>query len=378
MRHVEAFRSIESIEPHWRELEANAHASPFQRFAWMASHIRTLSAESGAEPALILIRDCGGRPAAILPLEKVRRSGITMLRSIGGKHASFHLPLASRAGEEIIAADPSCLLHKAAEAAGGADLIMLMNEPSLWEGVPNPLVLSGAVEAASPAYETHLPAEAKAFIEARTSPDTRKKLRKKRQALAKLGELSTTRPDTPEGVARTLEAFFAQKQRRFAALRIANPFADKATQAFLRAACAPCGSEPPAIELQTLSCGGRIVAVFGLATGFSRASGMFTSFDDDPAIARCSPGDILLHDMVGELIARGFTRFDLGVGEARYKNSFCTAELSLVNVFVPLTLYGRLACAAMQTASRVKAAVKRDPRLLQAANRIYSTVRRFG
>ena len=49
-------------------------------------------------------------------------------------------------------------MHKAADASGGADLIMLMNEPPLWDGAPNPLVQSGAVEAASPAYETALPA----------------------------------------------------------------------------------------------------------------------------------------------------------------------------------------------------------------------------
>jgi CelD/BcsL family acetyltransferase involved in cellulose biosynthesis len=103
---------------------------------------------------------------------------------------------------------------------------------------------------------------------------------------------------------------------------------------------------------------------------------MFTSFDDDPAMARCSPGDLLLQDMVRDLVARGFACFDLGVGEARYKNSFCTTEVALADMFLPLTLYGRLAAAALQTASRMKAAVKRDPRLLNAANRLRSALRR--
>ena len=378
MGHIEAFQSLEKIEPHWRELEAQASSSPFQRFAWMAGYIRTISATSGAEPALVMIRDGAGQPAAILPLEKIRRSGIAMLRSVGGKHASFHLPLATREGQAIIAADPLGVLRGAAEAAGGADLIMLMNQPSQWEGVPNPLARLGAVEAASHAYETVLPADAEAFIAETNFPRHRKKLRKKRQTLAKLGRVVAARQSDPESVGRTLDTFFAQKQRRFAAQGIANPFADAGTQAFLRTACSSGGAEPPAIELHALSCGERSVAVFGLATGFSRASGMFTSFDDDPAIARCSPGDILLHDMVGDLIARGFRRFDLGVGEARYKNSFCTTEVRLTDAFVPLSLYGRLAAAAMQTASRLKAAVKRDPRLLNAANRLRSAARRGG
>ena len=377
MREVEAFRSLEAIEPHWRDLEGKAQASPFQRFAFMASYVEKLSRPAGAEPAPVLIRGAGGEPAAILPLEKVRRSGITMLRSIGAKHASFHLPLASPEGADLLAADPVATLRKAAEAAGGADLVMLTQQPVEWEGRANPLALAGSAEAASHAYQTALSGDAKSFIDARLSSDTRKKLRKKRQALGKIGEVKAERALTQEGVARTLDAFFAQKERRFAAQGIANPFGDAATQAFIREACAPRGGEPAAIELHALNCGGTIVAVFGLATGFSRASGMFTSFADEPAIARCSPGDLLLGDMVRDLIERGFAHFDLGVGEARYKNAFCTEEVRLVDSFLPLTLYGRLGTAVLMTALRMKAAVKRDPRLLGAANRLRAAARRF-
>jgi CelD/BcsL family acetyltransferase involved in cellulose biosynthesis len=379
----EAFGSLEAIEPHWRDLEARADASPFQRFAFVKSYVRHIAAVGGAELAFVLIRGRAGEALAILPFEKLKRSGITLLRSIGGKHASFHLPLASREGTAMLAADPLAVLRSAAEAAGGADLIMLTSQPSEWNGATNPLALPGSTEAASHAYETALPGDAKtfdakSFIEARLSSDARKKLRKKRQALAKLGEVAATRPSEPAAAEGTLAAFFAQKERRFAAQGIPNTFADDATQAFLRDACSPEGGEPPAIELYALHCGEKIVAVFGLATGFSRASGMFTSFDDDPAIARCSPGDLLLNDIVRDLIERGFTRFDLGVGEARYKNSFCTTEVKLVNSFLPLTLHGRLAAAALQTASWVKTVVKRDQRLLQAANRLRSAARRFG
>jgi CelD/BcsL family acetyltransferase involved in cellulose biosynthesis len=380
----EAFGSLEAIEPFWRDLEARADASPFQRFAFTASYVPALSAPNGAEPAFILIHGSGGAAEAILPLEKVRRSGVTILRSIGGKHASYHLALASREGAKLLAADPAGALRQAAEAAGGTDLIMLTSQPLCWEGAPNPLALPGSAEAASHAYETALPGaaanpteDARSFIEAHLSSDTRKKLRKKRQALAKLGQVSFARPLEPNEIETTLQAFFAQKERRFAAQGIANPFAEPTVQAFLRAACLPRGG-PPAIELHTLRSGDKIVAVFGLAVGFSRASGMFTSFEDDPAIARCSPGDLLLNDIVRDLIERGFRHFDLGVGEARYKNSFCTSEVRLVNSFLPLTLHGRLAAAALQTASWVKTVVKRDRRLLSAANTLRSAARRFG
>jgi CelD/BcsL family acetyltransferase involved in cellulose biosynthesis len=376
-RDIEVFRRIEEAKAPWRAIEAAAHASPFQRYAWIESHLRTISAANGAEPAIVLIRDAAGEPVVILPLEKTRRGGITVLSSIGGKHASFHLPLATPAGEALIAADPAALLRRAAAAAGGADLVVMTSQPALWRGRRNPLTVGGAVEAASRAYETLLPRDAEAFIGERLSGDTRKKLRKKRQALAKLGTVAATRPTKPDAIGRILDAFFAQKLRRFAAQGLANPFAEPETQAFLRQATLPQDREPAAIELYALSCGDRTTAVFGLATGFGRASGMFTSFDDDdPAVARCSPGDLLLQDMVRDLVARGFTEFDLGVGEARYKNAFCANEVVLVDSFMPLTLYGRLGAAVLETASRMKAAVKRDPRLMNAANRLRAVVRR--
>ena len=344
----------------------------------MASYVRSISAASTAATAIVLLRGASGKPAAILPFERVRRGGIVTLRTIGGKHASFHLPLTTPEGCETIIADPLSLLRAAATAAGNADLIVLSKQPARWEGEPNPFARLGTILKASAAYQTVLPREAEAFIIERNSADARKKLRKKRQALAKLGPVAAMRPSTPEDVERTLLAFFDQKRRRFAVQGVANPFTDAPTQAFLRSACMSVDGEPPAIELQALSCGERIVAVFGLATGFSRASGMFTSFEDEPAIARCSPGDILLHDMIRDLIARGFARFDLGVGEARYKNAFCHDEVPLVDAYVPLTAYGWIAAAAVETVALTKAVVKRDPRLLNAAKQLSVALRRFG
>ena len=44
-----------------------------------------------------------------------------------------------------------------------------------------------------------------------------------------------------------------------------------------------------------------------------------------PKIARSSPGEMMVHAVVAEAIARGFSEFDLGVGEARYKDESCEA-----------------------------------------------------
>ena len=78
----------------------------------------------------------------------------------------------------------------------------------------------------------------------------------------------------------------------------------------------------------------RVVAAFAALSGRDRLSGLVIAYDADPEIARCSPGELILHEVVRSAIARGFTTFDLGVGEARYKNECCEATETLFDTFV--------------------------------------------
>jgi CelD/BcsL family acetyltransferase involved in cellulose biosynthesis len=366
---IEVLSSIEEAKPHWRALEQKAAGTPFQRFAWMASYAGAISAALGAKPAILLIRGADRQPAAIMPLETVRRGGLTLLRSMGGKHASFHVPLTTAEGAAIIAENPARLLRLAGERAGGAHLAVLTHQPFELDGAANPLASAGVFATSGHAYETTLACPAEAFFSRNVSADARKKLRKKRKALEKIGPICARRLVEPTDIETTLAAFLAQRERRFQARTVPNSFAGAPIQAFLRAATKPAEGQDPAIELHALRCGERIIAVFGLAIGFSRASAMFTSFDDDEAIARLSPGSILLHEMVLGLIGRGFKRFDLGVGEARYKSALCDREIALANCATPLTTLGRAACPLLRESWRLESAIKRSSRLTRLANR---------
>jgi len=365
----EVFSSIDEAEPHWRVLERKAAGTPFQRFAWMASYARAISAALGAKPAILLLRGADRQPAAIMPLEIIRLGGLTLLRSMGGKHASFHVPLATAEGAAILADNSPHLLRLVSERTGGADLALLTHQPFEMDGAPNPLARASVFATTGHAYETALALPAEAFFSAKVSADARKKLRKKRKALEKIGPIDARRLVEPAEIETALTAFLSQRERRSWARTIPNPFADAPIHAFLRAATKPAEGQDAAIELHALRCGERIIAVFGLASGFSRASAMFTSFDDDPAIARLSPGNILLHEMVRDLIGRGFKRFDLGVGEARYKSALCDREVALAHCGTPLTTLGRAALPLLRESWRLESAIKSSNRLTRFANR---------
>ena len=113
-----------------------------------------------------------------------------------------------------------------------------------------------------------------------------------------------------------------------------------------------------ALELHTLSHGDRIIAVFGALPGAERLSGLFIGHDGDPEIARSSPGEIMVQAVVADAIARGFAEFDLGVGEARYKDEACEIVEPLFDSAFAVTLKGRLAAWAFLAARRAKRAVE--------------------
>ena len=116
--------------------------------------------------------------------------------------------------------------------------------------------------------------------------------------------------------------------------------------------------------------GDRIVATFGALSAGDRLSGLFLSHDCDPEIARSSPGELIVHAMVREAIARGLKTLDLGVGEARYKDDACEAEEELFDSAFAVTPLGGVAALAFKAKQSAKRRIKRSPRLLAFAKRL--------
>ena len=126
----------------------------------------------------------------------------------------------------------------------------------------------------------------------------------------------------------------------------------------------------PGIELHALYAGERIVATYGGAAQGGRWSGMFNSFDADEDIARSSPGELLLMNIIDSCCARGLRDFDLGVGEARYKAALCDQPIPLFDAALGFGLTGRSAAALILGKQALKRRIKRDPRLMALARRL--------
>ena len=169
--------------------------------------------------------------------------------------------------------------------------------------------------------------------------------------------------------AQVLSAFLAQKRLRMRALGLDNDFDNPTTVELLRRLLAldSVDEAPASLELHALFAGDRIVSIFGGFVGLSRLSGLIISFDFDRAVAMCSPGELLIIEIVRNAIPRGLTAFDLGIGEARYKSECCETVEPLVDSALGVSTLGRLAAPAFLQARRAKRFVKQSPLLLSLA-----------
>jgi CelD/BcsL family acetyltransferase involved in cellulose biosynthesis len=208
------------------------------------------------------------------------------------------------------------------------------------------------------AYKSALPADFALWLDAHASKEAKKKMRKKRARLEAIAPLVHSRAADREAIAQALGAFDLQRRARVEALGLPDPYASAAAHDFL-ARLAGIG----ALELHMLKLGERIIAVFGALAGVHRLSGLFIANEGDAEIARSSPGELMVHAVVADAIARGFGEFDLGVGEARYKDESCEAVEPLFDSAFGVSALGKLAAFAYLAARAIKRFVKQSPRL---------------
>jgi CelD/BcsL family acetyltransferase involved in cellulose biosynthesis len=355
----------------WQVLCRDGLASPYQSPEWVTAYAGIVAPSHGEAVRVVTLGAPDGSLDLVLPLALTRRAGLQVAAILGGCHANFHMPAMShRLARRLNRAGAAALLHQAANAIGGIDLFELSLQPRAWDAHANPFATLAPHPSASNAYGLALTADPQETLRRVLSGETRKKLRRKREKLAAaLGPIRLI--DSVDGESRDaiLAAFQIQKDTRLRAQGIANPFSCTAVSRFLDEGSR--GLDAPLV-FYGLKSGERIVATLGGARDARRLSGMVNSFDTDPDIARHSPGDLLLMEVIARECELGRETLDLGVGEARYKTMFCDEVQELVDCFVPVTWAGRALAVGGRMAGDLKRYVKQHPVLFSAARHVRS------
>lgn len=349
----------------WSSLAAAATVTPYQRPGWVLPWIGAVGLPAGITPMIVVARDAGGLPVAVLPLGIERQGGLTTASFLGAKDSNFNMGV-FRPGVTWTRAASEDLLRRAAESAGRRiDLFTLRNQPHGWQGVLNPLLALARQPSPSFAYKATLGADPEAFFHQRLSRENRKKLRQKMNRLRGMGTVDVIEARDAAEAAGVLDAFAAQRTARNAASGL--PADDlPALRSFLDRTVG--GTGP--ISFFALRCDDRIVATLGGIRSGDRFSAMVMSFTADPDFARTSPGELLLAEVMRRCCEEGLSTFDLGIGEARYKETYCPEVEELFDSLVPVTAVGRLYARAESIRLLVKRSIKQSPRAWRLVQRL--------
>ena len=356
---VEIFNDMAAAEPHWRTLEhGRPLTTPYQRFDLLSLWQQHIGAASGVTPMIVVAFDAIGAPLFLWPFGSRKLAGLRVVEFLGGKHANFNMALWRRDAAAKMGADD--LRGVLDRLTGRADLVKLINQPLTWAGATNPIALLPQQRSANFAFSGGLIPNFEALLRARTNAAARKKMRKKTRTLASYGAVRFERASGPSEARRVLDAFFKQKRARMRALGVRDVFAAPGVRRFIEAATTEhhASREAP-IELYELSVDDIIVATMGGIAGDGRFCAMFNSIAQG-RYAIESPGEQLIVNLVRRCCERGLDTFDLGIGDAHYKNLFCRDIEPLFDSYFPLSARGRLLAAAFAVSGFVKRAIKQS------------------
>lgn len=363
---TEIFHTPEQAETIWRELQGSAFRTPYQSFDWAAAWYHQAPADVQEQPLIVVVRtQKTNQPVLVLPLSTFRFGPWRVGRFMGGRHSNFNMGIYR---SDVVTALSEAVLCDVLTAAGRMarlDAFAFANQPLYWAGVANPLAALGGQASPSFGYKTRLAENAEAFFQDRLSSNARRKLRQKERGLGEHGEVRFAMAETSEQAEFVLDAFLKQKEEWFRHRGIPDSFAGNGTRAFLLEA-ATRGERP--VELYALYCGDDVAATYGGTVHGGRFCGMFTSMNE--AFSRYSPGDLMLMSLIRHCHERGLREFDLGVGEAAYKTTYCPDEETLFDLAVPVTLSGRAASSAWRLLRNMKRWAKHNPVMVRVLDRV--------
>lgn len=362
---LEIHDTFDGVAERWRAFEVTAVMPPYQGFRWLELWHRHVGLRSMEKLALVEGRR-GDATVFLWPFGIWSIGPVRIARWLGGKFNNYNFglwdaaELAAITGEEMRAT-----LEDIAKRMS-IDTYEFVNQPETWDGFTNPFHMLGGTPSPSNSHVLDLEPDFDALYTRRRSSRSRRTLRRKRDQMAEAGEIRLIHATDEATVLRLVEALVDQRNARAATAGIPSVFAERGALDMTRDVLLDGLTETkgPIMEAHALEVDGIIRATYVGGTHHGRYSCFLNSFRDDELTAT-SPGEQLLHDLIESCCKRGMTRLDLGIGEQRYKTSWCDPD-PLFDIFLPVSTAGHLHARLREFRQSVKRSIKGNPVLWKA------------
>ena len=339
-----------AVDHWWWEGDARS-AGPFRSRTWIEAFFESFSLRDDVEPFLVDVRASGGDFVLGLPLVRrtIGRRRFIEFADLGV--ADYNLPVLGPAAPTT--SDEAAALVAAIERAlPEADVLRLGKMPLTIGGHPNPLVrareivpetLFGNVIVIDDGYD--------GWLKSLGGRD--------RREFARAWRVFTRHPEArlvvaeDTDTARRVMHWIEHRQR--ARIRDQGlPYdLDAPRMSAFHERLIEQGLESGEVVVSALMAGDEIVAgLFGLANGREYIA-LRVAFEGTHW-ASVGPGRLLIERTMAALHARGFHRFDLGVGDYSYKHDFRPAVRELGQLLSPLSLVGSVEVARLRLKAHLR------------------------
>jgi CelD/BcsL family acetyltransferase involved in cellulose biosynthesis len=310
----------------------------FQSREFLDIWLDTIGKASGVEPYFVVVRDADGRPVLYLPLIIETKFNVRLLRFMDCGVADYNAPIVA-ADRSLSRQDFHDVWAKVLALLPGFDVIDLKKIAGDVAGVVNPL-----------AYLDRTPfgdsGHAIVLTRLREQTDTRRavvRLRRKLQTYAKgLSRIGEPRfivnPDAAEA-APVAERLLELKRQKYQRTSTPDFLTAPGVERFYREMMSP-GRLGTISHLSALMIGDTVASAHLGFIGRGRFYYIFPAYDTE--FGRHRVGHLLMEHLIDQSVAQDFETFDLGIGDASYKNKWATHHLAVHNHERAVTAAGRV------------------------------------
>lgn len=323
---------IDGLAAEWSALCDARREAPFYRPEWIRAYLRAFAPR--AEVVLVTSR-AAGRLGVVLPLiaELGTLGGLPVrkLRTAGNTHTCrYELISDPDAGEGALYSALAALLDEP-----GWDVLEMENAPrggalaQLVQLAAQQGCRTHAAAVLTPPYLDLTPCEGQfERLLDRLDAKFRSNLRRRMRKLAAHGAVRLAHSTRDDG---RLQQFYALERSGWKGAERSAIACDDTTRSFYDEIARE-AEHGGSLSLYALECGGRPVAMhFGLYRE-GRYHLLKTAYDE--ALRDCSPGQLLTHEALRDLVARGCREFDFVGGAAGWKSDWAPQSRPLDDLYV--------------------------------------------
>lgn len=342
----------------------------FQTLNWLTVLYEELAPSHRAMPRLVVVSDrSSGDVCLILPLVVKMKRGLRVARFADLGVAEYGAPILGPAAPTKRRSIRR-MWRSVRAALKDVDLIRLERMPAEIGGRANPLVTRrGVTPARHTGYAITVTGTVDEYLRT-LGKKYRKEVERCTRLWAQEGNPKFARAETGEAIARGYSLLEEHQAQRQVALGGKYVLGEQPYSAFYERIVMD-GFEPEFSYLFTLEAKTDVIAtLFGVVH-----DGTFTLLriaNGGPAFKHMSPGRLIIVEAMKYFVARGVTRFDLGIGDQNFKRRLGAKEVPLYDLFIARDLKAYPKAAF----HRFKGRLRQNMRLRATARDLKAKVKR--